>query len=60
MSFKDKVEEKKKRRMARPPELTVKDWISNDESLRTHGLLRDAIAPILFWIESKMSRAACL
>ena len=35
MSFKDKVEEKKKRRMARPPELTVKDWISLYDLLRS-------------------------
>lgn len=35
MSFKDKVEEKKMRRMARPPELTVKDWISLYDLLRS-------------------------
>ncbi|EAB9906746.1 hypothetical protein JHQ11_001367 [Salmonella enterica subsp. enterica serovar Javiana] len=35
MSFKDKVEEKKMRRMAHPPELTVKDWISLYDLLRS-------------------------
>lgn len=38
MGFKEKVEEKEHRRKIRPPELTVKDWIS------LHDLLRSARA----------------